>query len=295
MRIIPPDEFSSSRHTVNYLHYGDSLNWGHLLDPLDPDRIHRKHDLIETIIGQKQKYLVEVIRGYGRKRAKRINMERFKTDFRHSLANRTRFEALGCRGFSFRVHESAEFCDPIREEINLRIALMADEELFYPPRIKRYLRRVNNNHWFSDGFPSLAFSLGIRGRDAWYVFVLQSDLAFRSPPYVRDHLRGWRKILFASILRLASKRVPRVYLCRAEDALRACSSCLPVPRVVPESWKSIYERTAADFGLRPIRLGRPVDIQLLPNCGSVYADAFYEATITPELSDAHQFQVGGPS
>jgi hypothetical protein len=277
--------------TVNYLHYGDSLASAHVLNSFSSNGVYEKRYLIDIATQLGQKNLVEVIRGFGPKRSRKVSLEELKGDLLHSERARSEFQALRCRGFSYSLQDFVEFCDPIRNDLNMRIALMADDGLFYPSKVKRYLRRVNNNHYFSHGFPSIAFSLGMRCSDVWYVFVLQSDLAFKSPSYVRDHFRGWRKILFAHILKLAYQCGCRVLLCRSEDALRCCSSSLPVPRTVPPSWKVLYDRTAEEFGMTRVRVGKAIDIHIFRHQDPVFADEFYEAKLTPSATENKQFEI----
>lgn len=274
---------------LNYLHFGDSLELGHVLTDLRVDGICLKRDLVNEISRRGTNFgsLIEIVQRYGRCRAKKIDVGSLRRDFAKSIEARRQFRSLGCRGFSFRVIDQPEFSEPLREDVNLRIALVAGDSLYYPAKMKRYLRRTNNNHIFNGGFPSLAFALGRRSPAAWYIYTLQSDLVFSHPSHIRDHIRGWRKIIFSVVLGLASGQVSSVYLCRSEDVLRSCHSAHRRPQAVPESWAAIYDRTALEFGMSVVRVREPVNYQLFADQRAVYTSEFYEWPRKPEPNPAN--------
>ena len=262
---------------VNYLHLGNVLGQPAAMSALPLDGVHSKLQVLGKLRGLcgEARELAGLMQAYGPKHSKRIDIGQFRLDIARSLAHRRFFSSLGCRGFSYRVEDEIDFCEPLRKRITLRVALMPGEQLFYPPRVKRYLRRVNSNHYFSGGFPSIAFALGIKRPDAWFVFVMQSDVALRSPSYIREHFRGWRKVLFANIVRLAHGNASMLYLCRAEDVLRACHSGFSPPRTVPTAWHAIYDQTAGDFHMQIAQLSDNVDVQLFPRQPRIFADSFH--------------------
>lgn len=267
--------------SVNYLHFANALD-GDIPGVLPEHGAYSKRDLLKRLAACEDSLLV-LVRGYGAKHSKKIDIHQFRLDLSRTLAHRRFFRSLGCRGFSYKLDDDIDFPEPLKESATLRVALMPDELLFYPSRVKRYLRRVNNNHYFCDGYPSIAFALGVRASDAWFVFVMQSDLALRNPSYIRDHFRGWRKVLFANILRLAAGKATTVYLCRSEDVLRACNKDFPAPREVPIAWSKIYDETASFFGMKPVRLRERVDAQVFPGQPAVTTDCFYALSITPSV------------
>jgi hypothetical protein len=268
--------------SVNYLHFGNALD-GDIAPGVLPERgAYSKRDLMSRLASCEDSLLV-LLRGYGGKHSKKIDVEEFRLDLSKSLAHRRFFRSLGCRGFSYKLDDEIDFPEPLKESATLRVALMPDELLFYPSRVKQYLRRVNNNHYFCDGYPAIAFALGLRASDAWFVFVMQSDLALRKPAYIREHFRGWRKVLFANILRMAAGKAAMVYLCRSEDVLRACNKDFPTPRGVPMAWTKIYDETASFFGMKLVQLAEPVDTQVFPRQPPITTDCFYALSITPSV------------
>ncbi len=270
---------------ANYLHYGDALECPELAFLDGRHGVVPKALVVEEITarGANGACLAGIVRAYGPPRSRLVNLDRLLGDLRASVALRARFQKLGCRGFSYRFSRVGSLMGPVscdwlvlRRQVDLRFALMPEEALFYPPRVWEYVRHRRRGHCFRSGLPAIAFALGAQIRDAWHIFALQSDFAFSAPSYVRDHFRGWRKVLFADILRTAMDKVRVVRLCTAADALRACHPEYRVPQAVPQSWEPIYEGTAADFGMKPVELGRSVNIQVFSGQPAVYTRRFYE-------------------
>jgi hypothetical protein len=262
--------------SVNYLHFGsalqnrESVRW-ELLQGL-----RQKTDVVTTIghDNAAQTDLIKLIRSYGRTRSRMFDVGRFQQEMGRSLIYQSKFKALCCRGFSYRVENDIEFPEPFAKHITLRLALVTSEELFYPPRVKSYLRRVNNNHYFSRGFPSIAFALGTVRGDDWFIYVLQSDLAIRSPSYVRGHFRGWARVLLSTILEKARGRAKAIHICRASDALRTCHPSFSRPREVPSSWQCTYDATAAFWRMQLVCV-QALNIQLYPQQKPILARRFY--------------------
>jgi len=164
---------------LNYLHHGHALDDCVQLTSLPEQGRYAKQDLLERLSCSNgvRPDLAVLIRGFGPTFSKQLDVECFRRDFSNSLLLRTFFGSLECRGFSYKLDDEIELYEPLRKCITLKIALMPHELLFYPPRVRRYLRRVNRNHYFDNGYPSIAFALGMKAQGAWFVFVLQSDLA----------------------------------------------------------------------------------------------------------------------
>jgi hypothetical protein len=166
----------------------------------------------------------------------------------------------------------------IQTRIDLRMALMPGHSLVYPPRVMRYLYQVPfaENHYFRANLPSIAFAFGLKRPEAWYVFVMQSDLTSRGPSYVREHFRGWRHVLFANIVKLAAAQTRRVYLCQAADVERArvrpCDNEAGLSRL----WADVYDKTAREWGMTLAPVTPPVNVQVLRRRAPVYADRLHE-------------------
>src|SRR5579864_5962355 len=129
------------RHLIlprcNYLHRGDALERLHLGD-IEPGVTLARSALIKSLGGDTHpnRYLVEVIRGYGYRRRRTLNLSAFSAAVSRSRDFRNHFHDLGCRGFSFALKVGFGFLTPLRKNINLRVALVPENDLFYPPRIR---------------------------------------------------------------------------------------------------------------------------------------------------------------
>lgn len=264
---------------LNYLYYGDALECLAKADLRSFRPFVNKRRLIESIEKRftSDGFLRAVVEQQSGNRAQRVDVRRLLLDIKQSQQMNGSFNALGCRGFSYKLFtDMTGFPYRLRRNINLRMALVADSELFYPKKVRDYIVRHRANHYFAYQAPAIAFAQGIANKDAWYIFVLQSDLVRYGPTAVRQHFRGWRKVLFANIVEQAKPQVERVYLCQVDDVVSACHSDFPKPTPVPPSWDVIYHGTALDFGMRLNELPRGINIQLYDRKPAVYARRMYE-------------------
>jgi len=263
---------------VNYLNYGNSLSALSTLKETLAGEFCAKQELIETIQdnGKPNQYLQEVIKSYGGRKKKQINLQALRHDISESASFKNKFAEFHCRGFSYVLQEAIDLRgENLRKEINLRIALMPNEKLFYPPRIRRYLRRSWINHFLTDRFPSICFALGKITGEECYIFIMQSDLVYRNPAFIRDHFRGWRKILFANIVLLTSRKCKTIYLPSANDVTKCCHP-FRRPKITPKSWRMVYDRTAEDFRFSKTRLQKAVNIQVYRDLAPVKVNVFYK-------------------
>lgn len=235
------------------------------------------------------RFLLEVIGSYGGPSSKRISVTELFDDVTKTLRCRRMFQTLGCRGFSYEfVGEMQGFPYHLRKQIDLRLALVSQRELFYPKRVRRYLLAHNVNHYFVDAFPAIAFALGRRVGRKWFICIMQSDLAFRGPAYIRDHFRGWRKILFANLMRYAIGAVDEIYLCPAAAVFSGSFPTGLRPAEMPAIWSHIYDGTARFFSMKPVELSRAVNVQIYKNAPPVYCRCFYRLRLTTSIE--RQFQ-----
>ena len=157
--------------------------------------------------------------------------------------------------------------------------MIGSHELFYPPRIRSFLHRVENVHYKEFGFPSIAFALGTRASTGWHIFTLQSDFSFREA-YIRHHFRGWQRILFNIIARDAFAEGAEVFLPRGCDILETCFPARFKPDRVPRAWNAIYDYTAKYFGMELAPIMQPVNCQVLEKGKPVYINLFYRLNIS---------------
>lgn len=263
---------------VNYLNYGNTLIKLEALYYSFQGDFRVKKSLIEELqgMGILDQDLADIIKSYGGRKAKKIDLKAFQHDIIKSANLKKKFSEYGCRGFSYTLHKSIEISGgDLYKDVNLRLALMPNEKLYYPPRIRRYLRRVFFNHYRCERFPSICFALGKVKEETCFVFVMQSDLVYRYPSFIRDHFRGWRTILLNSIIFNISSSCRTIYLPKAHDVTKCC---LPgrKPTNTPHIWLLIYDRTADDFGFSLEILQEPVNIQVYKDLAPVFVRECYK-------------------
>jgi hypothetical protein len=265
---------------VNYLHSGQALDA--LVSTLKGDSgVLPKRTLLSALARARPvpSSLADIVLAYGGDYTEMLDLTRFKTDIDESITVRDYFRSIGCRGFSFEVGRDIEFGWHLRPSINFSLALYTAKDLYYPSRIRRYLPRVAKSHVSKGRLPAVAFALGRYVRRHLFVLVLQSDLVFQGPSCVREHFRGWRKVLFGQIRAHVMPGTRRIYLCRSEDVQRTCHPAYDQPPTVPEQWRSIYEGTAAFFGMRRTRVKRRLNIQCLQEISRRFSTDFYMAEL----------------
>jgi hypothetical protein len=148
--------------SVNYLHSGDALDvLAELVNCSQEDDSLKSLRSRWTTVSQ----LAPLLHHLG-KVQKNIRLGDLRRDIRSGLEWRKLFHLLGCRGFSYGLDTRMRGynCQFSREyhldpSVDVRMALIAREQLFYPVRVRKYLRRVPwlANHYFVKGRdPSIA-------------------------------------------------------------------------------------------------------------------------------------------
>ena len=266
---------------VNYLNYGSSPDA--LLSILNfNDGIFYKNELVDIFkrTCAIDELSVEIIRSYHGKQTKQINLNSFKKDIKNSLELKRTFSSLGCRGFSSVLHESIDIsCPELDREVNLKIALMPDEKLFYPPRIRRYFRRHCYSHYRFNRYPSICFALGKVTDESCCILIMQSDFVDRNPSFIRDHFRGWRKILMKNIIENVKGKCKSIYLPIAHDVMKCCHPEYSKSQTTPQKWLNVYDRTANDFNFSLVQLNQPINIQLYRNIKATMVRKIYKLDI----------------
>lgn len=272
-----------TRSTINYLHYGDAFKI--LQQNVSPDACGfplKSRFISQCFDGQSSNhFLRSVIYAYGNPRSKKLSATSLAWDIGASAYAKKLFRSLGCRGFSHEyVSEIIDFPYYLRHQVNLRVALISGRNLFYPKRVRRYLQRNEANHCFVDNYPAIAFALGCIVGRKWFVTIMQSDIAYSRASHVREHFRGWRKVLFASILRHAVDHADAVYICPSGAVMNGTFPDGYRPKTLPKSWARIYDGTAQDFGMKCVSLQRSVNVQIYSSKKPVYCREFFEFRMT---------------
>ena len=241
-----------------------------------------KQDLLEDLMRQNKfsKYVLEVVNYFGGRNSTHINLGYFQESLYQSLIWKHKFSQLKCRGFSYLVHESVHLNGArLRDDINFRIVLIPDKSLFYPPHIRKGLRNTKNSsylHYYTENYNSIAFALGKLLYNKCFIFIVQSDIAYRSPSCIREHFRGWRKVLFYTIIQLLNSNYSEIYLPRSCDVVKCCYPGFLKPAIAPNSWNIIYDQTAKEFQLSLTIIEKPINIQVYQEAAPVLINEFYK-------------------
>ena len=136
--------------SLNYLHYGDSINIiTDLIDRLALKEVWHKDILINHLrrygACRKAKQLhhaSDVIRMVGGESSMSLNIEDLKTALEQSRIWREHFKSLNCRGFSYFLSTNPNFKVDLKKYIDIRIALLMTPELYYPPKVRNGISEV---------------------------------------------------------------------------------------------------------------------------------------------------------
>ena len=263
---------------VDYLHYGDALI---CFDALRQSR--------------RSRFLAEIVHQRCGDQPAGVCLDELEDRLRESASDQTIFRRLGCRGFSFAIDPLMTALDEqwdrrfqLREEVDLRIAMMpahwpergghrVRQWLFYPRTVRCELEKMSylDSHYMLGTVPAIAVALGQKRREGWVILAMQSDAASHAAACVREHFRGWRKVLLAGISALAAAEGREVLLSSAREVARAVESRGDAPAKPLPSWTAIYDRTASELGMELVELHEAFDIRLYRASSPVMSSKFY--------------------
>ena len=118
--------------------------------------------------------------------------------------------------------------------------------------------------------------LGSNQNENWYIFILQSDLIFQNKSSIRDHFRGWRKVLLYNIAKLAKGKANNIFLCTSNDIFNCCHKGFMRPDKLPDIWVTIYDGTAKFFNMDFIKIKKRINIQIFSKQKPIYTNCFYK-------------------
>lgn len=130
-------------------------------------------------------------------------------------------------------------------------------------------------HCGKRGLRPIAFALGRKVEDEWYILQLQSDIAFNCGSAIGNHFRGWSRVLLDSLHRKSVEMGCKLLVCPSEQVIRAVAPPSLRPRSVPASWKQIYDLSAQAIGMKERIIQKDVDLQLHPGLEQVLCRQFY--------------------
>jgi hypothetical protein len=273
--MLPPESAEPNRY-LNYLHYGNALDvLSAIVLPLVPMKTVDKAKLIDALrsssICRTRRELVEVsdvIKYFRHGASQTIDLMALESAITSSRWWQDTFRLWRCRGFSFRLACSPHL--PVyatRRDVNLRIALLVDQALYYPPSVRQALRDESMAKRFSHLPGAIGWALGREGwlgeDKCWFLLNVQSDLMRTRVACLREVFRGWQRVLVGLIVGLAQlQAVSKIALPRAEEVVLTTRFYKGLRRV-PSLWETLYDRTGEEFGMSPVTMRERVDLQVV--------------------------------
>jgi hypothetical protein len=253
--------------TVDYLHFRsalDDLVSGVRSDPDSPASLEAVHVRLAAIVNSRGRLAnaMDVAKHACNVVARDGDATRLIDLLEASRLRRVWFRKLGCRGFSFALVRRAAVRGRFNEHVTLRAALTTSTDLYYPPRIREALRGFRPLSDHSPG--AICWVLGraddISGERCWVLLNLQSDVTSSGPSCLRDHFRGWRRVLIAALASAAHSEGVRLLAIPAAASV-ARASIVPAGHLVPARWLALYDRTASEFGMTAHHHHEGLDIE----------------------------------
>ncbi len=93
-------------------------------------------------------------------------------------------------------------------EVSLKVALIADRDLYYPPKVRHGLPAAEpmNRHISHAIGWLLVKEKSFEGQRWWYVINVQSDLMSVPVSCLKEIFRGWQRVLFRLVIGMAQQR-----------------------------------------------------------------------------------------
>lgn len=265
---------------LNYLHDKDNLDILNSIDFQALSKTKNKNELIKALGSDYDcsgEYLKKVLSCYQPSIAQLTQELEF--DIRSSMIHRDRFRELGYRGFSYKFHSEIRLLWPkLKPHVNLAMGLIASSNLYYPKRVGELLKKYHPNHLRQKGDPSIGFVLGQITASGWFIYIIQSDIMFNRSSIIRDHFRGWRKLLVTKLIEQARGKAGKIFLSPAEHVIETCK-VKSKPEKLPQSWISLYDKTAEEFGMKRVLVPECVNIQCFEREKDIRSNDFYVLTI----------------
>jgi hypothetical protein len=279
--------FPAASERVDYYHFGDALaeldNFtqqfeGRQVIDLRTAKVYLQN---RRLPADRAEALVDVLTFLTGPKGRRVGAEKLARALRQGRCWRQRFQALGCRGFSFRLSTTPRFSGCLCQENTLHVALLTEPDLYYPPGVRHALERLSWRTMQQDHVPgAVGWMLGQEGRADgrtwWYVTNVQSDLTSNAASCLREIFRGWQRVLFWLLLGLARRRgVTMIALPPA--ACLADSSTAGGKRLA--AWRPLYDGVASYFGLERQRSPQPINIQPMRFLKARWCSTFYAGEV----------------
>ncbi|MCE7990895.1 MAG: hypothetical protein HEP71_02905 [Roseivirga sp.] len=265
---------------LNYIHSNGDLDCLQSVDFPALSKTKTRKELIRVLVsdyGCSEEYLRTVLACYPAELTQLMHGLEF--DIQSSMMHREQFRKFGYRGFSYSFDPQIRLLWPkLKPHVNLAMGLMTRNNLYYPPKVRNMLKKYHPNHLRQKGDPSIGFVLGQITPLGWFVLIIQSDIMFNKSSVIRDHFRGWRKLLVTKLIEQARGKTEKIFLCPAEHVIETCK-VKSKPEKLPQSWISLYDKTAEEFGMKRVLVPEGVNIQCFEREKDIRSNDFYALTI----------------
>lgn len=242
--------------------------------------VRRLQDLVEQQCWPtaRRETLLDVLTFLMGRRGRRLSIPRVGRALEQGRGWRPRFQALHCRGFSFRLSTEPRFRSVyLNHDINLRAALVCDLDLYYPPRVREALASLHSGTQHITG--AIGWMLGqerqVGNQTWWYLTNIQSDMTHQPVSCLREIFRGWQRVLFWLLLRLARQRGVTAIALPPAALLPFSSSQGASGEKHLDAWRPLYDGIASFFGLQRLSGAPSINIQPMRFLPEKWCSVFY--------------------
>lgn len=294
-----------TQYFVDYLHYGSALEdlpriLHRLGDEVKPEKSDFLNKLDMSGLCRKRaqfRMISDLVRSFGGRGTESLDLKALDSAVMESERWRGVFRSLGCRGFSFRLTSTPQLRNvQIRRGVNIRIGLLVDSRLYYPPKVRDYLRKESCAPLFFHLANGIGWILGteryVGEEKYWFVLNIQSDLMKTACASLKDIFRRWQRVLVRLVIELARlEGTSKLAIATSEAVLmssvwwsgdRMSNSKIQtpmelsrVPGNTPRCWEKLYDETAEAFSMSRVELPVGIDIQVIRDWPSVYRSEFF--------------------
>ena len=172
------------------------------------------------------------------------------------------------------------------------MALVAPPSLYYPPRVRKELRRFHPRHVRRGIGWILGTERTIGPNTWWFILNVQSDAMSAHLTSLREIFRGWQRVLFfLSLVLAAHKNVSFIAIPSAASVYRASGAYYPRRPNHAEHWSALYEGVADFFGLTFRKIERRVNLQTMRRGSSLECNEFFVGNIS-EIFQSNKWLAG---
>jgi len=145
----------------------------------------------------------------------------------------------------------------------MKVALIADRGLYYPPKVRQGLPAAELKNWHVEHAIGWLFIVEktMEGQRWWYVTNVQGDLMSVPVSCLKEIFRGWQRVLFLLVVRLARQRGVTAIAIPPSKLMAELNGVVDVARRRDRAWRGLYEGVAEFFAMSPSQTPFPTNLQ----------------------------------